>query len=162
MINVGDIVVLRNSAFASEFQTFDWSDKYLYEDAFNSVHLWFKKMNQRGECAKTFLGGAHSIIQEIEYYPDLNIPFIIVTDLFSILYLQALNDGEIQIQPFDAAKYTPIKADGDLIDDLEFYEQMYLDKLLSVLERENNKQAMYKYGLVKMIKEKKFENKTGL
>lgn len=163
MIKIGDIVKLRPSAFEHEFDTYHWQDKYLYEDRFHGVILWFENLvqqgcnaGQRGDIANTLFGSSESTVSEIEYDPEGQ-PFMVWTDRFSILYAEALEKNEITILSPATYPLSVSNAEKEMINDLEFFEQEYLNGLFSVLERESNKLASYKTGLAMMIREGKWK-----
>lgn len=163
MIKIGDIIKLRPSAFEPEFDTYHWQDKYLYEDRFHGVILWFENLvqqecntGQRGDIANTLFGSSESIVNEIEYGPEGQ-PFIVYTDRFSIFYAEALEKNEITILSSAGCNQNICKVEKEMINDLEFFEQEYLNGLFNVLERENNKLASYKVGLARMIREGKWK-----
>lgn len=171
MIEVGAIIKLRPSAFEQEFETFHWKDKYLYEDRFEAITLRFKSLSyrddennglslsnswQRGDQASTLFGSSEAIITDIEFDPDEQ-PFMIWTDNFCILYAAALKNSEFIVLPAENHNLRMSKAEQQMIEDLEFFEQQYLNGLFCVLERENNKRASYKAGLAGMIRDGKWK-----
>lgn len=157
MIDIRAVVQLRPSFFENEFEKADWSNKYLYEDQFKGVSLRFKKLGQPGDIAKTIFGSSLTIIDEIEYDHD-GCPFIILTNNFTITYPVAFENNEIKVYPAGQITFEAIKAEENLISDLEFFELNYLEKIFNVMERENNKFAMYKLGFYLMIREGKWKN----
>jgi hypothetical protein len=157
MIKVGDVIKLRPSIFDKEFQKYNWTNKYLYEDQFEFVSLRFRTLGQPGDMAKTIFGSSETIIDEIENDSDEN-PFIVLTSNFRIIYPEALRNNEIIVSPFVESDFKTFHSEKALIDDLEFFEQEYLGGLFSVMERENNKLDKYKLGLFMMIREGKWKN----
>lgn len=155
----GDVIQLRPSAYAVELSTGKWSEKYLSEDAFSAVALRFRQMEQAGEFAKTIFGASFAVIEEIEYDPNGQ-PMTIKTDKFHIFYPEAAVRGEIMILPAGSHRTDRFPSESQLVEDLEFFEIGFKDGLFSVMERENNKLAMYKKGLYMMAKEGKWANVT--
>jgi|GEM_PF-3180374 len=152
MIKIGDIVKLRPSVFAQEFQAREWSTKYLYEDPFEHVSLRFKKLGQPGDMARTIFGGSETVIEEIEN-DDHDQPFLVLTDSFRIVYPEALRKKEISVSSPSELTVKVCQAEKRLIEDLEFFEQKYLEGIFTVMERENNKLHYYKQGFYMMKRE---------
>ena len=157
MIKVGDVIKLRSSIFDNEFETFNWTDKYLYEDQFEFVSLRFKALGQPGDMAKTFFGSSETIVNEIENDHEGK-PFIVLTDNFRIIYPEALRKNEIRVYSMVETDFKAIQSEKELIDDLEFFELKYLEGHFSVMERENNKYDKYRFWLFMMIREGKWKN----
>lgn len=163
MVQIGDVITLRNSAFHNEFLQMvgfsEWSDKYLYEDQFEFVSLNFSKMNKVGDMVKTLFGSSQSRVIEIEYSNDAcDVPFIIKTDLFRIIFDDAIKNKEISVSSFDPNTYNFFLEEKKLIENLEFFEQKYLEGLFEIHERENNKLAHYRHGFHFMFKEGKWKH----
>ncbi len=161
MIQVGDIVRLRDSIFHTEFLKMDqyalWSNKYLYEDEFKYTCLRFPNLGKTGDMAKTIFGSSHTKVIHIEYI-ECNIPFIVTTDFFEIVIEAALQNREVEILSSDVQSFKLLQAEKELIGNLEFFELKYLEGLFDVNERDNNKLDMYKLGFHLMVKEGKWKN----
>lgn len=163
MIKVGDVIKLRPSVFEKEYQECEWANKYLYEDQFEFISLRFKNMDQRGDVAKTFFGSSETIVEKIENDDDgqpwivNGQPFIVLTDKFTIIYPEALKKNEISVSPAEEADFNIVKSEKQLINDLEFFEQGYLEGIFNVMERENNKLDTYKRGFYMMKSEGKWK-----
>lgn len=163
MVKVGDVIRLRPSIFDGEYQTAEWSNKYLYEDQFRYVALRFKNLEQPGDRAKTIFGSSETVVEEIEnddngqpWVVD-GLPFIVLTDKFRIIYPEALKQREINTLPSKQVSLKSFESEKRLIDDLEFFEQKYLEGLSNILERENNKYASYRTGFYMMKGEGKWK-----
>lgn len=159
MIRIGDVIKLRPSIFEREFSSpqCEWLNKYMYEDQFELVSLWFGSMGQNGDIARTIFGSSESIINQIEYLENGQ-PFEVITDVFRIILPAALEKNELTVTSYDKKTFRPCKADKDLNEDLEFFEKEYLNGMFSIMERENNKMDMYKLGFYLMKREGKWKN----
>jgi hypothetical protein len=163
MIKVGDVIKLRPSVFDKEYQTCEWSNKYLYEDQFQHISLRFKKLNQPGDRVKTIFGSSETVVEEIEKDDEGNpwfvdgLPFILLTDKFEIVFPEALKKKEIAVLSSEDIGLKSLASEKQLIEDLEFFEQNYLEGIFNVLERENNKNAAYRTGFYMMKREGKWE-----
>lgn len=159
MIEIGDVVKLRPSIFEDEFRNSkaEWSNKFMYEDTFEFVSLWFDNLGQEGDMAKTIFGASESRIIRIENSEDGQ-PFEVVTDLFRIIFPEALRLNELSVSKFDEKTFKRFKSDKELIEDLEFFEKEYLNGLFSIMERENNKLDKYKLHFHLMKREGKWQN----
>ncbi|MFN8356411.1 MAG: hypothetical protein U0Y10_18285 [Spirosomataceae bacterium] len=159
MIQIGDTIQLRPSCFKDEFQAMKngliWKQKYLYEDEFEHVSLFYPNLQKRGEYAKTFWGNTQSQVIQVEYDHENN-PFMVYTNLFWISFEKALKNNEIRILKLNQDLKYDLEVESKLLEDLEFFEKKYLDNTFDILERENNKLYVYKLGLFKMIKAGKF------
>lgn len=158
MVQVGDVIRLRGSVFESELSKSEWQSKYLYEDTFKYVALRFSALNQPGDMAKTFFGSSESIVEDIECVYEGQ-PLIVLTNLFRIVYPAALEDREISVIPPMEKMFRTNEAESQLIKNLEFCEAKYLEGIFSIMERENNKFAMYKTGFYMIKNEGKWEGK---
>jgi hypothetical protein len=159
MIEIGDIIKLRPSIFNDEFTNpkIGWSDKYLYEDMFEFVSLWFADLQQEGDMARTIFGSSESKVIRIERSADGQ-PFEVITDLFRIIYPEAIRKNELTLQNSNQEALKQFKSDKELIEYLEFFEKEYLNGLFSIMERENNKMDKYKFGFHMMKREGKWQN----
>jgi|JI9StandDraft_2_1071091.scaffolds.fasta_scaffold131884_1 hypothetical protein len=159
MIKIGDVVKLRPSIFEDDFRNSktEWSNKFMYEDTFESVSLWFDKLGQEGDMARTIFGSTESRIIRIENSEDGQ-PFVVVTDLFRIIFPEALRRKELTVRKYNEKNYKQFKSDRELIDSLESFEKEYLNRVFSILERENNKMDMYKLHFHLMKHEGKWQN----
>jgi hypothetical protein len=108
------------------------------------VYLRFKKIGKAGDRAVTIFGSSLSRVERIEYLEGN--PFIIWTELFEIFLAGALEKDEIFISSDDKSHPLSSQAEKELINNLDYFEYLYLDGLLSVAERENNKLDVYKRG----------------
>lgn len=158
-VQLGDVIKLRPSAFQAEFATIhskaQWSNKYLYEDCFRYVDIWLPTLKQPGGSACTYFGSSQSRICEIEYIEGE--PFIIVTDLFRIVYPNALQNSEIEVFPYNEQSYCFYQPEKELIACIDQFEQWYLAGLFQVHERETNKQDCYKRGFYQIIQAGKWQ-----
>jgi hypothetical protein len=164
MVEIGDIIKLRPSVFAEEFHKYGdatygypWSEKYLYEDRFEYVSLRFRLLGQPGDMAKTFFGSSETIVEDIEYDYDGQ-PLVLLTSSFRIICPNALEKDEVTICSFGKEAPEVYQSEKDLIENLEFFEQQYLEGTFSVMERENNKFDHYRLGLYMMLREGKWKN----
>lgn len=159
MIEIGDVVKLRPSIFENEFRDNrnNWSNKFMYEDTFNFVSIWFDSIGQEGDMAKTIFGASESRVIRIEHAEDGQ-PVIVITDLFRIIFPQAVSSNELSIAKFEEGTFRQFKSDRHLIEDLEFFEQEYLKGLFSIMERENNKLDKYRFHFHMMKREGKWLN----
>jgi hypothetical protein len=161
MIKVGDVIQLRESIFQSEFEKMGrysvWSNKYLYEDEFQYVCLKFFKLGKTGDMAKTLFGSSQTRVIHIEYDAEER-PWIVTTDLYEIILREALDSKEISIKAYDEKNFRSLQAEKELVENLEHFEQKYMEGLFQINERENNKLDMYKLGLHRMIHEGKWKN----
>jgi hypothetical protein len=159
MIEIGDVVKLRPSIFEVEFRNSktEWSNKFMYEDTFEFVSIWFDNLGQEGDMARTIFGGSESRIIRIENSENGQ-PFEVVTDLFRIIFPEALRLNELTVTKFDEKTFRLFNSDKDLIEDLEFFEKEYLNGLFSIMERENNKLDRYRLYFHLMKREGKWQN----
>lgn len=158
-VQVGDVINLRPSAFQAEFAAIapkaQWSIKYVYEDRFRYVDIWLPTLQQPGGSACTYFGSSQSRVVDIEYIEDK--PFIIVTNLFRIIFPNALEVGEIEVMPYEEQSYCFYQAERELVECIDYFEQSYLRGLFQVHERENNKLDCYKQGFYQLIQEGKWQ-----
>ena len=99
--------------------------------------------------ARTIFGSSETIIEEIENDSD-DQPLIVLTDRFRIICPNALQKNEVSISPPSKATFKASQAEKELIENLEFYEQKFLEGFFDVMERENSKLAAYKTGYFMM------------
>jgi hypothetical protein len=119
--------------------------------------LWFSGLKTRGESAKMIFDSACSKIIEIEYDNNKN-PLFITTELFWIIFPDALDAKEIEIIKPQSMTLKEYKEDTRTIKNLEFFESEYLKGIFDILERENNKKDTYKRGYYMMRRESKWSN----
>lgn len=157
MIKLGDIIKLRDSAFKDDFmqmgQNLKWNDRYLYDDQFKYIALNFTNINKTGEQLKTFFGSSKSKVIDIEF-DEANNPSIVKTDLYIIVFQPAVKNKELTIINNAEDKQIQLnikQCESELVEDLEFIEKIYLEGLLQINERENNKVDKYKLGVKKML-----------
>ncbi len=107
--------------------------------------------------AKTFFGSSETIVEDIEYDYEGQ-PLVVLTNSFRIIFPSALENHEVTINSLGNEKPVVYESEKKLIEDLEFFEQHYLEGTFTVMERENNKFASYKTGLYMMLREGKWKN----
>lgn len=148
-IRVGKALRLVNPFWSNEIHHLrEMKEEYLWKYNFRHVCLYFPNVDCRGEYAKIFFHHSVSTIQEIESEEEGNFIFL-RTNLFWVSLAGALKSGEIEV--YDGQPNKKIyQIDSSLIDDLEFFEKEYLKGTFEVLERENNKNASYRYGFHEM------------
>ncbi len=79
-------------------------------------------------------------------------PFIIITDLFHIVFSRALQNNEVEVLPYDERNYHAHEAEKGVIECIDQFEQWYLAGLFKVHERENNKMDCYKSGFYRIMR----------
>jgi hypothetical protein len=158
MVEIEDYIKLRSLVFQHHFaDQQEWNDGYLWEGLFQHVCLWFSGLKTRGESAKMIFDSACSKVIEIEYDNNKN-PLFITTELFWIIFPDALDAKEIEIIKPQSMTLKEYKEDTRTIKDLEFFESEYLKGIFDILERENNKKDTYKRGYYMMRRESKWSN----
>lgn len=158
-VQLGDVIKLRPSAFQAEFAAItpkaQWSINYLYEDRFRYVDIWLPTLRQPGGSACTYFGSSQSRVVDIEYLDDK--PFIVITNLFHILFLRAVEVSEIEVLPYEPQHYCFYQAEQELIECIDYFEQSYLLGMFQVHERENNKLDCYARGFSRIMQEGKWQ-----
>lgn len=107
--------------------------------------------------AKTIFGSSETIVEEIKNDFE-GLPPVVLTSYFRIIFPNALTKNEIIVFSLVKSDFKLFQSKKTLIDDLEFFEQKYLEGLFSIMERENNKLDQYKSGLALMIREGKWKS----
>ena len=152
-IRIGDTVKVQNDlSYFQKKQGFVYQDDYIstalvLNYKFESVSLYYHKLEQSGESANLLFALSESQIKKIDSYGEGM--YIMYTDLLEIILPNALINKEVKIKSNDVDKsfYT---LESDLVKALEDVEEMYLSELLTIKERENQKYHHYRLAYDRM------------
>ena len=143
-LNFNDLKVERILDYKDDFTRM----QFLFSYKFEHVSLYFPRLEQAGEKAKVLFDLTESEIRNIDDYGEGM--YIVYTDLFEITLPDALVKKEISIHSNNNSDII-FNAENELVKALEGIEEMYLGGLISIKERENQKNSQYKLAFNKMI-----------